>query len=435
MSTSFEPDKRTSGGQTIRLLGEEAQAGGLLRPFKVRNYCLLFGGQAVSTIGDALYMVALPWLILTGGGGAQELGIVLTAYGIPRISGILLGGWLSDRIRPRWLMLLADVVRAVLVGMLAAQAFWGHPALWQLCVVAIPLGLFQGLFLPANQSILPEILADDDLQAGNALSFTSAQGALLVGASVGGVIVAALNSGLAMAVDALTFVVSAISLAMMRVAVATTTREHAENATNLAGTGAVQREQVGFWHYLRTSRPLQIGLSISIVANFCLGGLMEVALPVLAHGPFHAGASGYGLIIAALGAGTLGGGVVAGMLGKLKRKGLLALLTALFMAGNIALVPYAGLSGAILFMLIAGIASSFTNILFLTAFQLTIPHHLMGRAMSLLLLASYGSYPISVALAGAFSSQIGPAILFPFSGLLLALAVLFGLTQRELRDL
>jgi hypothetical protein len=117
-------------------------AGGILRPFKVRNFNLLFSGQTVSIIGDALYMVALPWLILTTGGSAQELGIVLAAYGIPRAGSMLVGGWLSDRLRPRRLMLIADTARMLLVGMLAALALWGHAALWQLCAVAVPLGAF-----------------------------------------------------------------------------------------------------------------------------------------------------------------------------------------------------------------------------------------------------------------------------------------------------
>src|SRR5215472_3570268 len=124
MSTSFESENTLSAGQAIQQSTGHTQAsgtsartaGGLLGPFGIRNYRLLFGGQAISTMGDALYMVALPWLILTQGGSAQELGIVLTVYGIPRVGSVLLGGWLSDRLRPRRLMLLADAVRAVLVG-------------------------------------------------------------------------------------------------------------------------------------------------------------------------------------------------------------------------------------------------------------------------------------------------------------------------------
>jgi hypothetical protein len=62
---------------------------------------LFFGGQTVLVVGDALYAVVLPWLILSNGDNAQDLGIVLTAYGIPRAGSMLLGGWLSDLLRPR----------------------------------------------------------------------------------------------------------------------------------------------------------------------------------------------------------------------------------------------------------------------------------------------------------------------------------------------
>lgn len=61
-------------------------------PLNGRNFTLLFGGQTISVMGDALYTVALPWLVLTTGGSAQELGTVLAAYGIPRALSMLAGG-------------------------------------------------------------------------------------------------------------------------------------------------------------------------------------------------------------------------------------------------------------------------------------------------------------------------------------------------------
>src|SRR5712692_1884468 len=194
----------------------KALLGGILAPLKVRDFRLLFGGQLISTVGDAFYAVALPWLVLTNGGSAQELGIILSAYGIPRIGSVLLGGILSDRLRPCRVMLLADSVRAILVGILAALALIGRPALWQLILIAIPLGTFEGLFLPASFAMLPEVLEDRDLQAGNALNTSSVQLATLVGSGAGGVVVGALRSGVALAIDALSFVASALSLAIIR---------------------------------------------------------------------------------------------------------------------------------------------------------------------------------------------------------------------------
>src|SRR5579871_1989676 len=89
-----------------RPVGEEQKKNEAFGPPKVRNFQLLFGGQTISVLGDALYVVALPWLILTTGGSTEELGLVLAAYGIPRALSMLLGGLLSDRLRPRRVMLI-----------------------------------------------------------------------------------------------------------------------------------------------------------------------------------------------------------------------------------------------------------------------------------------------------------------------------------------
>lgn len=109
------------------------------------------------------------------------------------------------------------------------------------------------------------------------------------------------------------------------------------------------------------------------------------------------------------------------------------LFAGLLFAAMIALLPTWGVPGAMACMLIAGVTGSIVNVVLFTAVQLTIPSHLMGRVMSLLLFGSFGVYPLSVFLAGALSDHLGPAMFFPFSGALLTLAMLFGMTQRALR--
>jgi MFS family permease len=413
----------------------------MFSPFKIGNVRLLFGGQTVSTIGDALYAVALPWLILSNGGSSQELGVVLTAYGLPRVGSVLLGGWLSDRLHPRRVMLIADTVRAVLVGILALLAFWRAANVWELSTVAVFLGTFEGLFLASSSAMLPALLSDEDLQAGNALNFASAQATNLVGSAIAGVVVATLNSGAALATDALTFVASAISLALMRVSSGATSGRtgealgaQTESEDQVSGT-ARGEEQISLGRFLRTSRVMQVMLAVSLAANMYTGGLLEVALPTLIHGPLNGGASGYGTILAAFGGGALLGGMLAGMLGGLQRKGLLALLAELIMAVVVALIPYGGIVGTFLCMLVYGLINSASNVLFVTLLQRHIPRHLMGRVMGLLLFTSLGTYPLSVALGGVLTRLLGPVVLFPFSGLTLFLAVLFGITQRELREL
>ena len=424
--------------------------GGILAPLKVRDFRLLFGGQLISTVGDAFYAVALPWLVLTNGGNAQELGIILSAYGIPRIGSVLLGGILSDRLRPRRVMLLADFTRAILVGILAMLALTGHPAFWQLLLVAIPLGTFEGLFLPASFAMLPEVLEDADLQAGNALNTSSVQLATLVGSGVGGVVVGALRSGVALAIDALSFVASAVSLALIRGRIQAASSQPEELAAEGMKTVAVPVEgentetmqaapvsarPVTFWQFVRESQVVQVAFIVSLFANITFGGLIEVALPSLAHGPLAAGASGYGAILAAFGAGALLGSLVTGMLGNIPHRGTIALGVSMLQAIAVALIPYGGLAGAIVFMAAMGIFNSVTNIIFITIMQQIIPRHLLGRVMGMFMFASFGSYPLSVAIVGIIVAHLGPAIIFPVGGATLFLAVAFGLTRRQLREL
>jgi hypothetical protein len=111
------------------------------------------------------------------------------------------------------------------------------------------------------------------------------------------------------------------------------------------------------------------------------------------------------------------------------------LFAGLLMAALLALLPIWGIAFAIVCMLLAGAAGSVVNVVLFTAIQLAIPGPLMGRVMGLLLFSSFGVYPLSVALAGILSNHLGPAVFFPFSGLLLALAMLFGMTQRALRGI
>ncbi|GHO47755.1 MFS transporter [Ktedonospora formicarum] len=408
-----------------------------MRLFKQRNFTLLFGGQTISTFGDALYMVALPWLILTTGGNVQELGVVLSAYGIPRALCMLAGGWLSDRLRPRRLMLIADTLRLLLMGVLAALAFGGHPPLWQLCAIAVPLGALGGAFTPASMSMVPDILGKDELQAGNGLMMASMQGANLIGSSVAGVIVAGLTSAGTLALDAITFLVSAGSLALMRGTThATPDASQAETSQAHPQASAQDAEtQISFWGFLRTSRLIQIALFMFIVSSLVTGGLIEVALPALVQGPMHGSASGFGFIMGGWGGGALIGSILVGMLGKYKHKGLIILLGGFIIAAMFALLPVGGVPGAVVCMLIAAIASSGFSVLFFTAVQMNIPSHLMGRVMGLLMFSSFGLYPVSTILTGVLANHYGPVIIFPIDGIVLAVVMLFGLTQKVLREL
>ena len=401
-----------------------------LTPLRHRDFRLLFIGQVTSNVGDACYAVALPWYVLATHGGAVLLGTVLAAYGIPRTALIAFGGYASDRWRPQTVMLLTDVTRALVIGALALAAALGPARAEVLVPLAIVIGAGEGLFLPGSFSIVPSLLSGDDLGPGNALASSGTQLATLIGPAVGGALVAIAGPSFAFALDAATFAVSALTLYAMRAPGPATTKPAGADGTADAAAPAPNLRTL-----FRTQRILSIILLVNIAANLGSGGLDGVALPALAHGPLNAGATGYGVILAAFGGGALLGTILVGQVGRLQRPVVVGSLAYLVEALCIGVAPYLGsVAGVSAAMVGLGVANGFANVLTITAFQRWAPPGTLGRLTGLLMLTSFGIFPLSVAIAAIFVRDLGPAPFFLFAAATLAAAILAGLTQRAWRD-
>lgn len=415
-------------------------------PLAQRNFKLLAGGQFTSTVGDYCYAVALPWLVLSAHGGPVLLGTVLACYGVPRTVLIPVGGILADKIGPRTIMLAADAARCVLVTALVVLASQRLASLPLLAPVAALLGAGEGLFLPASFAIMPALLEPDQLAAGNALSSAMVQAGSLAGPVLGGLLVASAGSAPAFAVDAATFAVSAITLALLRPArlaaaaqapapaddTGTAESGTAETGTAETGTAAIAAKQAGVWQLLREERLLQVIVVLCVAANLAYSGAFAVALPALAHARYSAG--GYGLLIACLGAGSVAGTLAAMRSSRLSRPAIAACLSFLAEAAAVSLLPFLGqLAGAAAATAVLAACNGFGNIIMITLIQQWAPGYLLGRVMSLVMLAAMGTYPVSVAVTGAAVHSFGPVPFFPVAGGLLALAMLVALTQRVIR--
>jgi MFS family permease len=397
-------------------------------PLAVRDFRLFGLGQLGSTIGDFCYAVALPWLVLSAHGGTILLGTVLACYGIPRTVLIPVGGVLADRLSPRAVMLAADIVRCALVTVLAVFAARSLVSVAFLGPVAALIGAGEGLFLPASAAIMPSLLPAEQLQAGNGLSAAMIQMGSLIGPVTGGILVSTTGPTAAFAVDAASFAVSAGSLALMR-----GRRVPAPDAAAPSSQPEAAGQETGIWRFFLGARVLQAIVLISVLANFVIAGAFEVALPALAHARF--GPAGYGALIACFGVGALGGTLTAAKLSGLRRPAMGA--CGAFVIGGIAVafLPYlGGLPGAAAAALVFGAAGYFGNVVVVTLLQQWAPGYLLGRVMSLVMLASIGAFPASVALSGVIVRHIGPAPFFPAAGAILVIAVLLAATIREFRD-
>ena len=410
-------------------------------PLAQRNFQLLAGGQFTSTVGDYCYAVALPWLVLSAHGGPVLLGTVLACYGVPRTVLIPVGGILADKIGPRTIMLAADAARCVLVTALVVLASQRLASLPLLAPVAALLGAGEGLFLPASFTIMPALLKPDQLAAGNALSSAMVQAGSLAGPVLGGLLVASAGSAPAFAVDAATFAVSAITLALLRPASLTTAAQApapADDAgaadTSAADTGpaATEAKQAGVWQLLREERLLQVIVVLCVAANLAYSGAFAVALPALAHARYSAG--GYGALIACLGAGSVAGTLAAMRSSRLSRPAIAACLSFLAEAVAVSVLPFPGqLAGAAAATAVLGACNGFGNIIMITLLQQWAPGYLLGRVMSLVMLAAMGTFPVSVAVTGIAVHSFGPVPFFPVAGGILALAMLGALTQPVIR--
>ena len=394
-------------------------------PLSVRNFRLLWIGESISLLGDQFYLIALPWLVLQLTGSALALGTVLALAGIPRALFMLVGGAFVDRFSPRAVMITSNLARLVLVALLSALVLTNNIRLEMLYVFALAFGLADAFYFPAQSAIVPQLLPEAQLQAGNVFVQGTAQLSLFLGPVLAGGLIAilgqtasaasTLGSGIAFGLDTLSFVASLICLNLIRV----------PGVTRPAGPhqDVIASIREGFAYVW--NRPLLRALFLVIVGiNFLVMGPLFVGIPVLAATRLVAprGAAAFGVIMSAFGGGALLGIILSNALPPLKpgQLGLLLLLSVAFQGVAVAMMPLVNSTVVIaVIALLMGAANGYVKLIFFTWLQKRIPQELMGRVMSLLMFSSIGLAPVSNALAGAIL-QINLNLLFIGGGVLMA---------------
>jgi MFS family permease len=428
----------------------------MLGPLRYNDYRLLFAGQLISFVGDAFYSVAMPWYMLKQGGGAANLGLVFTAYGVTLGAATLLGGWLSDKLRPRRVMLFSDFIRAFILAGLAWLTYGGGAPflsagqaapLWAIASFTAALGFFDGLFMPASSVIAPDLLPDDQLQAANGLYYALGRGAQLIGPTLAGATVSRFGSPISFAVDALTFVVSTITLTFIRgrarKQVAQQVAQQDANASMDASTSASESEAKAssaqatdsLWRYALSNSYFPLLLLILVTGNI-INGAAEVGFPALANGPLRTDAQGFGFMLAASGAGGLVGGLLAGPLGSLTNRGWKAFCFFLAQVVPISALAFApNVYVAIGCMACFGMLNGIGNVSFQTMIQRKLPRNLLGRIWGLFSFSNFATFPIVVAIAGFAVAHYGPRIVIVSAVAIMGLAILSAFFNRELREL
>ena len=366
-----------------------------------RDFRLYFGARTTSMLGDAMLPVALSVGLLSAGHGITGVGYALGAWMAALTLFMLAGGVLADRFTPRRMMVLADVVRLVVQGVMALTFLLGVPDLLTVVVLQFVSGAATALFQPGVASMIPKIATD--VQRANGVLRISEALAGVLGPALAGVMVPVFGAGTVFFVYAATYGVSALCLVALRL----------ERASATRSAQSYWRQLVEGWVDFRSRTWLWGVIAIWLVYGCFVPG---VSLPVAADLVVaQHGSTALGIGMAAFGAGGVLGGAVA-MRVKPARPLLAGSLGwALFVAYPFVpalrppeLLLYAG-------WLVAGFGLAHWQVLWSTTVQTQIPEELLNRVYAYDVAGSLLALALGRSLAGPLADLVGAQQLMALS--------------------
>jgi MFS family permease len=408
--------------------------------WRSRTIQLLVAGQCVSTVGDSIFAVALPWYIISHNGNAILLTLAVMAYGIPRAAMIVVGGQLSDKYGSRRVMVGTDVVRAVLVGLLGVIAAGSELNVPIVILISCGIGASEGLFLPASFALMPTLVREEQFAAGNGLLFAATRLAAFAGPAIGGLVVGSGGAALAFSLDAATFAFSGLTLWRLGAYGATAEagrRTQAHIAPVGAGTNTSEQASApgSFLSFLRRERVLWYLMSIFVLSNVAVGGIDTVALPIFSHDALGLDSLGYGAVLACLGGGEFVGSLLAARLSGGRRPNMTSALSFLVCAFTVlALAQVTLFVAACVLLSLCGVLLAYGNVISQTAIQRWTPTEFLGRVSGLVLASSFGTLPIAAAFAGGLVEKWGSQTYFVVAGSIFGVVQVFALSLRSVRN-
>jgi predicted MFS family arabinose efflux permease len=401
------------------------RAGEFFGALRERRFRLLWLGQATSTLGDGLVPVALAFAVIQSlDRGPTALGIVIAAQTVPVVLFVLVGGVWADRLPRQMVMLVSDVVRGLVQATLALLLLTENAEVWHLAVLMAIYGTAQAFFQPAATGLVPATISPERLQQANALLGLSRSLAFVVGPAVAGVMAATTNPGVVFAFDALTFGVSATSLALLRLPRSRRAGEHQSFLADLKGG----------WHELMSHTWLWV------IVAWAAAFLGIVVAPYATLGPVIAkeslgGPAAWGMIAAGWGVGTVVGGLIA-MRWKPLRPMLVCCAAVLLIAP--AMILLALRAPAPLIAALNAVGGSGMG-LFTALWQTTLQQHVREDALSRVSawdwMGSYLFLPLGLVLAGPVSDVIGVSETLWISVAFIVLSTIAVLLVPDVRNL
>lgn len=396
----------------------------MLTALRSRDFRLLWLGQSVSVLGDALILVATGLFVTRLTGDPRDVGVVLMAYALPLVAFVLIGGVVADRLPRQAVMIASDTIRAVLHGTLAVLIVLGVVRIWHMVVIGLLFGTAEAFFRPAYTGLVPQTVSEDRIQAAQALGGVTREVASFVSPALATALVLGVGGAAAYGLDALTFVVSALLLLRVRA------RQRGESAERTT----IPRELREGWHAVR-SRPWVW----ATIAAYCVALLVALA-PFFVLGAaigedVYGSSAVYGVANATWGIGTLAGALAASRW-RPRYPMRAGLLTGMWWPGTIALYA-AGPPVAVTYLAMAlgGAGVGVFAVWWETALAERIPPHLLSRVSAWDWMGSLALLPLGYLAAGPLAKMYGATAVTVAGGLIGLVVLALALAPRSTRAL
>ncbi|MEV7525561.1 MFS transporter [Streptomyces sp. NPDC091371] len=398
---------------------------GAFQSLTIRNFRLFAAGQLVSVAGTWMMVVAQDWLVLSlTGDSASALGMVTALQFAPLLLFTLYAGGLADRYDKRRLLMGANLVSGALAVLLAVLVLAGGVRLWHVCLFALGLGVVNAVEVPARMSFVSELVGARLLPNASALSAAYFSSARVVGPALAGLLISRFGTGWVMLLNAASYLATVVALWMVRPGELHRSDRRPERARVRDGI-----------RYL-VARP---GLILPMVLAGVVGMLgfnFQLTLPLLAKTVFHADAAAFGLLTAALAAGSL----VAAFATTMRRaRPALGLVTAAA-AGFGTLEILSGLAPTYtttaLLLFFTGIGSIYFAQAANHRIQLGTDPDYRGRVLALYTLVFQGTTPLGALIIGGVSGHLGAraGLILGGAASVLAAAAVWGAGRRRTTD-
>lgn len=389
------------------------------------NYRRLFGARTISNIGNGIMPIALAFGVLDlPGATPTSLSIVLAAQAVPLVIMLPIGGVVADRLGRARVIAVTDIVLSAFVFSVAVLFFTGTATVPLLAVLSFIMGILNGLWWPAMSGLVPDVMGDDEhLQPANAYISVASNGGLIVGNAIGGLLVAAFGSGVAIAIDATTFLIAGLLVFTFR----HVSRPNESQESMLGDLAHGWRVFISFkWVWVIT-------LCFSFIV-MVLRGAEEVMGPVLAL-EAYGGAAGWAFVLACMSVGLLAGAVLGSRI-RVARPMLFGMLVSLTLPVWLVCLAFAlPLPVIAVGAFMWGVAIELFMVLWMTALQTHVPRDSLSRVMAYDAMGSLMFGPIGLALAGPLVAIVGLEAGFLIAAGVALVAILASLLSSSVRNL